>query len=256
MEKSTLKGIILAAGEGTRLRPLTADRPKPMLPVDNRPVLEHTIAWLKAHGVRDLAINLHYKPRAISDYFGDGGEFGVNITYSHEDHLLGTAGAVKRLGGFFDHTFVVVYGDVLTDLDLTAMVARHWAKGGIATIALYRVDNPTARGLVDTAEDGSILRFVEKPRPEEVFTDLANAGVYVLEPEIVDYIPRQGPYDFGRELFPSLLDGGVLLFGYPLAESEYLIDIGSPDSYRRAQREWPSRRPSSVCYFWRGGDEA
>jgi NDP-sugar pyrophosphorylase family protein len=233
-----MKGMILAAGEGTRLRPLTLDCPKPMLPIKGQPLLEHTIAWLRIHGVQEIAINLHHQPRAIPEHFGDGREFEVKITYSMEGHLLGTAGAVKRLERFFDQTFVVIYGDVLTDLDLTAMATYHRASEGMGTIALYRVDNPIARGLVEMAENGRIVRFVEKPRPEEVFTDLANSGVYILEPEVLEPIPPGVFYDFGRDLFPALLERGTLLYGYPIADTEYLIDIGSPESYERAQREW------------------
>jgi len=232
---SSFKAMILAAGEGTRLRPLTLDCPKPMLPVAGRPLLEHTVEWLRRHGVSEIAVNLHYKPLSITGHFGDGSRFGVAITYSHEEQLLGTAGAVKRLEHFFHGTFVVIYGDVLTDLDLTAMAAFHRDRGGAGSVALYRVDNPSARGLVETDGDGRILRFVEKPRPEEVFTDLANAGVYILEPEILDHIPTERRYDFGRDLFPDLLRRGVRLYGYPIPEATRLIDIGIPESYQEAQ---------------------
>jgi mannose-1-phosphate guanylyltransferase len=237
-----MKAMILAAGEGTRLRPLTDDCPKPMLPVAGRPLLEHTLDWLRGHGVRQMAINLHYRPHSITTHFGDGSGFGVEITYSHEEHLLGTAGAVKRLEGFFESTFAVVYGDVLTDLDLTAMLALHRARGGVATVALHRVDNPTARGLVEMDGDGRIVRFVEKPPPEQVFTDLANAGVYILEPDVLRLVPAERFYDFGRDLFPDLLGRGMPLQGYPIPDMTYLVDIGSPESYRRAQQLFSPRR--------------
>ena len=233
--------MILAAGEGTRLRPLSLDRPKPMAPVAGRPLLEYTIDWLVKYGVQDVAINLHYKPEAITGHFGDGRAFGVRLTYSHEEQLLGTAGAVKRLECFFDQTFVLIYGDVLTDLDLTDLEAYHRQKAGLGTVALYRVDNPTVRGLVEIDPTGRILRFVEKPRPEEVFTDLANSGVYILEPEVLQYIPPDTACDFGRDLFPALLERHVPLYGYPLAEDEYLIDIGSPESYAQANHDWSVR---------------
>ncbi len=237
-----MKAMVLAAGEGMRLRPLTHDRPKPMLPVAGLPLLEHTIYWLRGHGVRQVAINLHHKPALITQHFGDGSGFGVEINYSHEEQLLGTAGAVKRLERFFDRTFVVAYGDVFTDLDLTAMADFHRARRGAGTIALYHADNPTARGLVETAEDDGIVRFAEKPRPEEVFTDLANGGVYILEPEVLSFIPSESYYDFGHNLFPDLLRRGLALYGYAIPDSTCLIDIGSPESYQQAQSVFAAQR--------------
>ncbi|MGQ9502597.1 MAG: nucleotidyltransferase family protein [Anaerolineae bacterium] len=230
-----MKAMILAAGEGTRLRPLTERCPKPMLPVAGRPLLEHIIAWLRAHGVCKIAINLHHHPEAITQYFGDGSCFDVHITYSLEEQLLGTAGAVRRLEHFFHETFVVVYGDVLTDLDLTALTRFHRQHGGIATLALYRVSNPTACGLVELSWDGRIVRFVEKPRPEEVFTNLANAGVYILEPQVIAHIPLAGPSDFGRDIFPKLLQHKLPLYGYIIPATTRLVDIGSPEHYHLAQ---------------------
>ncbi len=231
-----MKAMILAAGEGTRLRPLTLERPKSMLPIAGKPLLEHIIDLLKYHGIGEIAINLSYKPQAVIDHFGDGRRFGVEITYSLENPLLGTAGAVKKLQPYFDDTFVVVYGDLLTDLDLTSLAEYHRARGGLVTVALYRVENPSACGLVDLNRSGRILRFVEKPPPEEVFTDLANAGVYVVEPEVIDHIPPNTFYDFGQDLFPLLLARGVPVYGYPI--EDYLIDIGTLEKYERAQREW------------------
>ena len=251
-----MKALILAAGEGTRLRPLTLDRPKPMLPIAGRPLLEHTIAWLKRHGITQMAINLHHRPEAITEHFGDGRRWGVQIVYSHEEQPLGTAGAARRLQSFFGDTFVVVYGDVLTDMDLTAMLDSHLshrAKVGrvplLATIALYRVPNPSECGLVGLDGDHRITCFVEKPPPEAVFTDLANAGVYVLEPAILAYVPPDTGYDFGHDLFPRLLESGIPLYGHPLGPQEYLIDIGSLEKYRRAQREWAEvRSPQSTVH--------
>ncbi|MFC2030400.1 NDP-sugar synthase [Chloroflexota bacterium] len=236
-----MKALILAAGEGSRLRPLTSDKPKPMLPIAGRPLLEHILLWLKGHGVHEVAINLHYKPEAITGYLGDGARWGMAITYSPEDPVLGTAGAAKKLEGYFRaEAFLVVYGDVLTDLDLGALVGFHRSRGGVATLALYRVENPSACGLVDVDGRGRIRAFVEKPPPDEVFTDLANAGVLVLEPEIFDHIPPGIPYDFGLDLLPRLLQEGVALYGQPISDDEYLIDIGTLDKYERAQGEWQS----------------
>ena len=237
-----MKALILAAGEGTRLRPLTLDRPKPMLPIAGRPLLEHTIAWLKQHDVIRVAINLHHRPEAITRHFGDGHRWGVQIVYSYEEQLLGTAGAARRLRTFFDETFVVVYGDVLTDMNLTAMLDFHSAhQTAAATIALYRVPNPSDCGLVGLNGNQRITCFVEKPPPEDVFTDLANAGVYVIEPAILDHIPPDTDYDFGHDLFPELMASGVPLYGHPISPKEYLIDIGSREKYEKAQQEWAVR---------------
>ena len=252
MDKIAVKALILAAGEGTRLRPLTLERPKPMLPVGGKPLLEHLVAWLRRHGVAEMAINLHHRPEAISDYFGDGHRFGVSITYSYEDQLLGTAGAAKRLQPLFDGTFVVVYGDVFTNLDLSRLIGFHLRidkPGGLcdnmgivpsslpwATLSLYRVEDPSACGLVELDGQGRVIRFVEKPPSDQVFTDLASAGVLVLEPGILEHIPPDTFYDFGRDLFPRLLHRGIPLYGCPLRDREFLIDIGTPASYRQVQR--------------------
>ncbi len=237
--------MVLAAGEGTRLRPLTLDRPKPMLPIGEKPLLEHVVTWLRRHGITDIAINLHHEPESVTDYFGDGHCFGVSITYSYEERLLGTAGAARRLQSFFEGTFVVVYGDVFTNLDLTRLIAFHSISSTLfdlpipfLTLALYRVDNPSACGVVELDGRGRVTRFVEKPPPDRVFSDLVNAGVMVLEPGILKYIPPDTFYDFGRDLFPRLLAVGIPLFGTPIAEDEYLVDIGTPTGYARARNVW------------------
>ena len=242
------RALILAAGEGTRLRPLTLDRPKPMVPIAGRPLLEHTVGWLRGHGVREIAINLNYCPDVIVAHFGDGTEFGVAITYSYEDPLLGTAGAARKVDEFLgDRACVVVYGDVLTDLDLPALLAFHHRQVAqypttAATLSLYHVPNPTEVGLVGLDGGGQVTRFVEKPSPEEVFTDLANAGVLVVEPSAIGLIPPATFYDFGRDLLPRLLGLGIPLFGWVIPDGTYLLDIGSPEKYAQAQREWPGRQ--------------
>ncbi|MCX7671198.1 MAG: nucleotidyltransferase family protein [Anaerolineae bacterium] len=241
------RALILAAGEGTRLRPFTLDRPKPMVPIAGRPLLEHTIAWLRDHGVCEIAINLHYCPDAIVRHFGDGTAFGVHITYSYEERLLGTAGAVRRLAAFCERgPFLVIYGDVLTDLDLHRLCAFHRTQarrdpGIAATLGLYRVPNPTEVGLVGLAADGRIVRFLEKPRPAEVFTDLANTGILVVEPWVIEHIPADTPCDFGRDLFPRLLADGASLYGWVIPAGTYLLDIGTPEKYAQAQRDWAHR---------------
>jgi len=241
-----IKAMLLAAGEGARLRPLTLHRPKVMLPIAGQPLLVHTLRWLKRYGVEQVAINLHHKSEAITSYCGDGRSWGVEITYSYEEKLLGTAGAVRKLRPFFDETFVLVYGDVLTDLPLDALLRFHREKGpgppsGYLTMALYRVPDPTAVGLVGLDEEGRVVAFKEKPRPEEVFTDLANSGILVLEPGIIEHIPADTFYDFGHHLFPKLLEEGVPMYGWPIPPQTYLLDIGTPENYERARREWPLR---------------
>jgi mannose-1-phosphate guanylyltransferase len=248
MNKRIPKALVLAAGEGTRLRPLTLDRPKPMVPINGKPLLEHTLMWLREHGLKDIAINLHYRPQAILDHFGDGSAFGVRIAYSHEDKILGTAGAVRKLNGFVGAgPLVVMYGDVLTDLDLGALLAFHdeaLRRDPLArvTMSLYHVSNPTQVGLVGLDQDGRVTRFVEKPCPEHVFTDLANAGVLVIEPDVIDCIPPDTFYDFGQHLFPQLLQSGVSMYGWVIPQGTFLLDIGTPEKYAQAQREWNQKR--------------
>lgn len=234
-----MRALILAAGEGTRLQPLTADRPKSMLPVGNTPLLEHLVRLLRRHGIREIAINLHYKPEAIVAHFGDGQRFGVQITYSPEAALLGSAGAAKQLDWFLDDTFVVLYGDVLTDLNVTALLDHHHARAAAGTIAVYEVDDPTRCGIVKLAHDGRVVQFVEKPASAS-FGTLANAGVYVLEPTVLQAVPDGQPFDFGHDLFPLLLEQGVPLYGYRAAS--YVLDVGSPERYAQAEADWREGR--------------
>lgn len=230
-----MKAFILAAGEGTRLRPLTLTRPKPMVPMGDKPLLEHTIAWLRHHDITEIAINLHYLPETITSHFGDGSAFGVRLTYSFERELLGTAGGCKALEAFLDEPFTVVYGDLLTNLDLGPVIAVHQERDAAVTVVLYRVANPWECGLVEMDDTGRITRFVEKPPRDQVFTDLANAGVYIMEPCVLARIPEGQFYDFGHDLFPRLLAEGVPLYGQPT--DDYLLDIGDHDKYARAQRD-------------------
>jgi len=229
-----MKGMILAAGEGRRLRPLTNYLPKPMLPVGGRPLLEHILTHLRNCGITNLAINLHHLPQAVIDHFGDGNRWGVRLRYSVEEELLGSAGGVKRLESFFDEPFVVYYGDLFTRADLRPMIAAHRRGESIATMGLYRVPDPWNRGIVQLDSGGRITRFVEKPPREEAFSNLANAGIYVLEPDVLRYIPPDQPCDFGRDVFPALLADGAPVAGYVLDAP--LIDIGLPEKYREANR--------------------
>jgi mannose-1-phosphate guanylyltransferase len=244
------RAVVLAAGKGTRMYPLTIDCPKPMLPIHGRPLLEHTLMWLRDHKITEIAINLHHGREVICERIGSGGALGVHISYSHEDTLLGTAGAIRRLQPFLeDGPFVVVYGDVLTDLDLHALLERHQQVrqrdplAGI-TMSLYRVPNPTEVGLVDVDATGRIMRFVEKPSADQVFTDLASAGVLVIEPDVIPFIPPDTFYDLGTHLFPQLMAAGVSMYGWEIPDETYLLDIGTPEKYAQAQLEWPARRPA------------
>jgi mannose-1-phosphate guanylyltransferase len=241
-----LKALILAAGEGARLRPLTLATPKPMLPISGVPLLALTVMSLRHHGITDLAINLHYHPEVITNHFETGQRYGVNITYSFEPQLLGSAGAAKKLQSFLAETFLVIYGDVLTNMDYDRLTAFHRAVDALVTLSLYRVDNPTEVGLVGIDDTGRVTRFLEKPRPEDVFTDLASSGVLVCEPQILDRVPPARFCDFGQHLLPQLLTEGSPLYGLPISNREYLVDIGTPEKYAHAQIEWPRLQAGAV----------
>ena len=242
-----MKALILAAGKGTRISHLTQRCPKPMLPIQGRPLLEHAVHWLAAFGIHEIGMNLHYMPEVITNHFGDGRAYGVSITYAYEPELLGTAGAAKNLAHFLNEPFVVLYGDVFTNFDLSRLIAFHQKQqtgaagadsaGAVLSLALYHVPNPAECGLVELDQAGRVVRFVEKPPVDAIFTDLANAGIFVCEPTIFDYIPADTAFDFGRDLLPRLLDAGLPVFGLETAAHEYVIDIGTPAGYARAQRE-------------------
>jgi len=230
-----MRAMILAAGEGTRLRPLTDRLPKPMLPVAGRPLLVHQIELLRRHGVREIAVNLWHRPQAAIGALGDGSALGVRIAWSIEERLLGTAGGVKHMAPFFaDGTFFVLYGDVLTDADLSALLAFHRQRGAALTMALHRPAALRQCGVAHIDGTGRVLEFVEKPVPGEEPSGWANAGVYAVEPEVLDQIPADEPFDFAYELFPLLLARGVPLFGY--ASDALVVDIGTPERYERAQQ--------------------
>ena len=230
-----IKAVILAGGEGTRLRPLTSSIPKPMVPVVNRPFLEHMIDLLKAHQVTDIILTLCYLPDLIRRHFGDGSDFGVRLTYVVEDCPLGTAGAVKNVEEHLSDTFLVINGDVFTDLDLSAMIALHREKGAVATIALTPVDNPTNYGVVETDYRGRVRRFIEKPSWDVVTTNMINAGFYLLGKEALQHIPQGSYFMFERGLFPLLLRLGAPFYSY--ASRGYWIDIGTPEHYLQLNRD-------------------
>jgi NDP-sugar pyrophosphorylase family protein len=248
LEDNTLAAMILAAGEGTRLRPYTLTMPKPMLPVAGRPTLEWILLWLRHYGICDVAINLCHQPDPVLSCFGDGQRLGVQLAFSVEPVILGTAGGLKRLERHFTGTFVVVYGDVLTDLDLGALIAFHRSNAGVphVTLSVNHAPNPWECGIVAVDVGGRVTRFVEKPPRNEVFSDLTNAGVLVVDPAILAHIPAQGFSDISRDLLPALLQAGVPIFAKPLDDREYLIDMGTPEKYEQAQREWPTEG-ASLC---------
>lgn len=224
-----MKGLILAGGKGTRLRPLTLNTPKPIVPVANEPFLLYQIDLMLSAGIKEVILSLSYQPRKIEDLFKDGTDYGVSIRYAVEGIPLGTGGAFKNAEQYIDSTTVVFNGDVLTGLDLAAVVAKHRESGAVATIVLTPVDNPSAYGLVETAPDGAVRRFIEKPGPNEITCNTINAGVYVLEPSVLKYIPRDEPYSFERGLFPTLLEKKDRVMSFLL--ENYWIDIGTPKKY-------------------------
>jgi mannose-1-phosphate guanylyltransferase/phosphomannomutase len=222
----------MAGGEGTRLRPLTSNQPKPMVPIVGKPCMEHIVELLKEHGFDDIVVTLAFMPQAIRGYFGAGESQGVSIRYSVEESPMGTAGSVKLAEGALDEPFLVISGDALCDIDLGALVRFHQEKEALVTIGLKSVDNPLEFGIVVTDEDGRIERFLEKPSWGQVFTDTINTGIYVLDPEVLRHVPEGQPYDFSKELFPLLLEMGRPLYGY-VAEG-YWQDIGNLDQFKQA----------------------
>jgi NDP-sugar pyrophosphorylase family protein len=230
--------MILAAGQGTRLRPLTDHIPKCMMPVGGKPVLEHTIQWLRQYEITDLIINLCHLPDVVMSHFGDGSRWGVKITYSVEEELLGTAGGVKNVAWFFDGPFFLWYGDNLSTCRLDRLWEFHKVKGGIATIALHHRDDPTQSGIVGLDADDRITCFLEKPRPDQVFSRWVSAGIFILEPIVLEAIPANGAPDFGRDVFPALLARGAALYGYRMSPSEGLWWIDTLQDLERVRLTW------------------
>jgi mannose-1-phosphate guanylyltransferase len=224
-----MKGLILAGGKGTRLRPLTLNTPKPIVPVANAPFLLYQIDLMLSAGIKDVILSLSYQPRKIEDLLKDGTDYGMGIHYAVEGTPLGTGGAFKNAEEHIDSTTVVFNGDVLTGLDLSAVVARHREAGAVATLVLTPVDNPSDYGLVETASDGTVRRFIEKPGPSEITCNTINAGVYVLEPSVLKYMPKDEPYSFERGLFPTLLERKEKVISF--VTEKYWIDIGTPRKY-------------------------
>ncbi len=225
----------MAGGEGTRLRPLTSNQPKPMMPLVNRPMMEHIVLLLHQHGFDDIVVTVAFLANHIRTYFGDGSEFGVRMVYATEETPLGTAGSVRNAMDELDERFLVISGDVLTDIDLSEVVAFHDQRGALATIGLTAVENPLEFGIVITADDGAVERFLEKPTWGQVFSDTVNNGIFVLEPEVFDFIPAGRPVDFSAEVFPALLEQRKPLFGH-VCEG-YWEDVGTLEAYMRAHAD-------------------
>lgn len=231
-----MKAVVMAGGEGTRLRPLTSHRPKPLVPVLNKPIAQHIIEHLKRAGITDIVVTLYYLAEEIQNYFGTGEELGVNLIYSIEDTPLGTAGSVKKAEEHLkDEPFIIVSGDALTDIDIEAALAFHREKQSEATLILQHVQNPLEFGVVMTEEDGRIQRFLEKPSWGEVFSDTVNTGMYILEPSVFALMDPAKNYDWSQDIFPRMLAEGRRLFGYIM--EDYWADVGSLEQYREAQYE-------------------
>ncbi len=230
-----MQAVILAGGEGLRLRPLTTNLPKPMIPLVNRPFLEHMIGYLEANGVTEVILALGYLPEKIQDYFGDGAGFGIKLVYSVEERPLGTAGAVKNLAPLIRDTFLVFNGDVVTDMDLREQVRLHTDSHSSATLFLVPVEDPTRFGVVETNAYGKVTAFTEKPAFEDVRANTINGGCYVLEPEVLDLVPEGEFHMFETGLFPALLQRGDPVLGH--APRAYWIDVGTPASYLQVHRD-------------------
>jgi len=237
-----MRAMVLAAGLGTRLRPITYEMPKPMVPVLNRPVMEHILRLLARHGFTETIANLHWFPELIEGYFGDGAGCGVELVYSREECLLGTSGGVRNAAGFLGDSFLVISGDALTDIDLAAMREFHESHDGIATLATKRVEDTSQFGVAITGSDGRIQGFQEKPQPTEALSDLANCGIYMFRAEIFDFFPAPGTSeaagegdpegfaDWAMDVFPRLLEGDVPFYSHEI--DAYWNDIGNLEELR------------------------
>ncbi|WP_067471897.1 mannose-1-phosphate guanyltransferase [Actinomadura hibisca] len=231
-----MKAVVMAGGEGTRLRPMTANQPKPLLPLINRPIMEHVLRLLKRHGLDETVVTVQFLAALIRNYFGDGEELGMSLSYATEEVPLGTAGSVKNAADALrDDRFLVISGDALTDIDLTDMVRFHEENGALVTIGLKRVPNPLEFGIIIVDEQGRVQRFLEKPTWGQVFSDTVNTGIYVMEPEVLDHVAAGESVDWSADVFPKLLAEGAPLYGY-VADC-YWEDVGTHESYLKAQAD-------------------
>ncbi len=231
-----MKAVVMAGGEGSRLRPLTINRPKPMVPLADRPVMAHIFELLKLHGITDVIVTVQYLANVIQDFFGDGSSYGLNIEYSVEESPLGTAGSVKNAQHLLQDPFLVISGDALTDINITDAINYHHQKHSLVTVVLKHVDNPLDYGVVITNEDGSIKQFLEKPSWGEVFSDRVNTGIYIIDPKVLDYVELNKNIDWSKDVFPQLLRENEQVFGY--VASGYWTDIGTLEAYMRATADY------------------
>jgi len=238
MRSMPSKAMLLAAGTGNRLQPLTNNISKCMIPVGGRPILEHNIEVLREFGVNELIVNLHHLPDSVSNYFGNGEEWGVRLSYSFEHELLGTAGAVKKIEEFFDGPFFVWYGDNLSTIRLDRLWALHSKKQATATIALYQRPDPTNSGIVAINDNDRVTKFLEKPHADQVFSTWVNAGILVLEKTVLEKIPSGTVMDFGRDVFPVLLNAGTPVYGYRMSSDERLWWIDTVADLDKVQAAW------------------
>ncbi|HEX8004844.1 MAG TPA: mannose-1-phosphate guanyltransferase [Trebonia sp.] len=231
-----MKAVVMAGGEGTRLRPMTANQPKPLLPVANRPIMEHVLRLLKKHGFEETVVTVQFLAALVRNYFGDGEDVGMSLQYATEEMPLGTAGSVKNAGDALkDDAFLVISGDALTDMDLSEMVRFHKENGALVTVGLTRVPDPLEFGIVIADEDGRIQRFLEKPTWGQVFSDTVNTGVYVMEPEVLAEVTAKESVDWSHDIFPKLLQRGAPIYGY--VSNKYWEDVGNLESYLKAQAD-------------------
>jgi len=242
-----MKAIILAAGKGERLKPLTNRIPKAMIQIGDKPLLEYNITLLKKYGIKDIAINLHHLPNIIKNHLGDGSKFGVRILYSFEKELLGTAGAIKNIENFFDDTFLVMHGDNLTNLNLSSLIEFHKQHDSIGTICLYSKErNIASSSIVLMNDNNEIIQFIEKPK-KDVLKKLKssrkwiNAGIYIFEPAVLDFIPSKKFFDFGLDLFPKLIAEKMKIYGYPIKDC-FWYEIGTLKKYEKVKKDIKNRR--------------
>ncbi len=247
-----MKAVILVGGEGTRLRPLTCNTTKAMVPILNMPFLEYLLRYLKGHGIKDVILAMSYLPDRIQGHLGDGSELGVNLSYAIEKEPLGTGGAIKNAEARLTEPFFVLNGDVFTDLNLADMLSRHRKVKPRVSIALTPVDNPTIYGVVETDHEDRVKRFVEKPGLDEVTTNMINAGIYIIDPSVLGYIPPTTPSMVERHLFPLLLEKGEPILSYP--SDSYWLDIGTPEKYLKGHHDLLSGEAPALASYWNNFD--
>ncbi|WP_196600897.1 sugar phosphate nucleotidyltransferase [Pectinatus frisingensis] len=230
-----MQALFLAGGKGTRLYPLTYEIPKPMVPIMGKPLLEHNMNLLKLHGIHDIILSICYKPECIEQYFGNGSAFGLNIRYISENSPLGTGGAIKNCAKLLNDTFFVFNADILSNINFSEMLRYHKRQHAAVTIAVTRVEDPSAYGVIEYDKNGYALSFCEKPDPNEIVSHFINAGVYIFEPEVLEHIPTGHAVSVEKEIFPQLLQDGKKIAVY--RGCNYWLDIGTPEKYVRANRD-------------------